>query len=376
MSRTLLVTNDFPPRRGGIQSFVYGLARRFPADDLVVYSSTAEGAVEFDAEQDFTVIRDKSSMLLPTARVGRRAVEIANEYGCTRLWYGAAAPLGLLSPRMRAETAIERIVGLTHGHEAGWASLPVARGRLRAIADGADVLTYLGEYTRSRIAKAVGERTDLRQLTFGVDTEQFHPSVDASPVRQRWGLRGRPVIVCVSRLVPRKGQDILIEALPRIQASVPKAALLLVGQGPYESTLRKLAAKHGVTDDVVFAGLAPEDELAAHYRAGDVFAMPCRTRRGGLDVEGLGAVFAEAAGCALPVVVGDSGGAPAAVDDGHTGFVVDGRSRDQVTDRLVTLLTDRDLAAKFGQAGREWVAKEWTWEHQARRLFSMLGIPQ
>ena len=376
MSRTLLVTNDFPPRRGGIQSFVYGMARRFDGDELVVYSSTSGGAEEFDRAQDFHVIRDKTTMLLPTRRVGLAAVDIAREYNCDRVWFGAAAPLGLLARRLRAEAGIKRAVGLTHGHEAGWAALPIARGRLQAIANEVDVLTYLGGYTQRRLQRALGERTSLQKLTFGVDTEAFSPEVDGHTVRQRWGLEGRSVIVCVSRLVPRKGQDVLIEILPEIKKTVPNAALFIVGEGPYEKKLRRLAHKHGVTGDVVFAGLAPENELAAHYRAGDVFAMPCRTRLGGIDFEGLGAVFVEAAGCGLPTVVGDSGGAPSAVVDGHTGHVVDGTNPRQVATQLTQILADKELAAKYGVAGREWVLNEWTWDKQAERLKNMLSLEE
>ncbi len=156
------------------------------------------------------------------------------------------------------------------------------------------------------------------------------------------------MIVCVSRLVPRKGQDILIRAMPVVRRRLPDAALLLVGSGPHQSTLEGLAAEFGVAPHVVFTGPVPWSELPAHYAAGDVFAMPCRTRRGGLDVEGLGIVYLEASATGLPVVAGDSGGAPDAVREGETGFVVGGRDVGAVADRLVTLLADPALAAPDG----------------------------
>ena len=251
--------------------------------------------------------------------VARRAAEIAREHGCDRVWFGAAAPLGLLAGGPAASgPASPGAVALTHGHEVGWAALPGARGMLRRIGRGVDVVTYLGEYTRVRLARVLGDLTTLERLAPGVDTDAFHPDVDGDQVRAEHGLTDRPVVVCVSRLVPRKGQDTLIRALPAIRRRVPDAALLLVGGGPYRSDPGAAGrASTGVADHVVFTGSVPWAELPAHYAAGDVFAMPCRTRRGGLDVEGLGIVYLEASATGLPVVAGDSGGAPDAVRRGR-----------------------------------------------------------
>ncbi|MGH3662006.1 MAG: glycosyltransferase family 4 protein [Micromonosporaceae bacterium] len=372
MTRTLLVTNDFPPRPGGIQSFVHGLAIRQPADSLVVYASTWRGAAEFDAKQPFEVVREDTGVLLPTPAVARRAAELVRSHGCDTVWYGAAAPLGLLTPALR-RAGVRRVLALTHGHEVGWAMLPGARTALRRIAREADVVTYLGEYTRVRLARALAGLTELRQLAPGVDVDQFTPAVSGEQVRRRHGLTGRPVVVCVSRLVPRKGQDVLVRALPRIRRAVPDAALLLVGGGPHRNALRRLASREGVADHVIFAGSSPHEELPAHFAAGDVFAMPCRTRNGGLDVEGLGIVFLEASATGLPVVVGDSGGAPDAVRHGETGYLVNGRDVAAVADRVSTLLADPDLAARMGKAGRAWVEQQWGWQRQADRLRALLA---
>ncbi|GAB3811613.1 hypothetical protein GCM10027605_51960 [Micromonospora zhanjiangensis] len=249
--------------------------------------------------------------------MARRAAELARAYDCDTVWFGAAAPLGLLARGLRRRAGIGRAVALTHGHEVGWAALPGARTLLRRIARDSDVVTYLGEYTRTRLARAVDGLTDLRRLAPGVDVEAYHPGVDGAPVRARHGLADRPVVVCVSRLVPRKGQDALIRALPAIRRRVPDAALLIVGGGPYRPALEKLARRVGVDRDVVFTGSVPAAELPMHYAAGDVYAMPCRTRNRGLDVEGLGIVYLEASATGLPVVAGDSGGAPDAVREGR-----------------------------------------------------------
>ncbi|MEU4778838.1 glycosyltransferase family 4 protein [Micromonospora sp. NPDC023633] len=373
MSRTLLITNDFPPRPGGIQSFVHNLAVRQPAGSVVVYASTWRGAEKFDADQPFEVVRERTRVLLPTPLVARRAARLARAYDCDTVWFGAAAPLGLLAAGLRRRTGIRRAVAQTHGHEVGWAALPAARAALRRIGRGVDVTTYLGEYTRVRLERALHGVTELHRLAPGVDVDAYHPSVDGEPVRLRLGLADRPVVVCVSRLVPRKGQDMLIRALPEIRRRVPDAALLVVGGGPYRATLEKLARQAGVERDVVFTGSVPSAELPAHYAAGDVYAMPCRTRNRGLDVEGLGIVYLEASATGLPVVAGDSGGAPDAVREGETGFVVRGRDVAQLADRVATLLADRDLARQFGAAGRAWVEREWRWEAQAQRMAALLA---
>ncbi|MFJ3923776.1 glycosyltransferase family 4 protein [Streptomyces sp. NPDC090022] len=380
MHKTLIVTNDFPPRPGGIQAFLHNMALRLDPDRVVVYASTwkrgAEGhraTAAFDAEQPFQVVRDRTTMLLPTPRVTRRAVELLREHGCESVWFGAAAPLGLMGPALRRAGA-RRLVATTHGHEAAWAQLPASRQLLRRIGEGTDAITYLGEYTRSRIASALTPAAAARmvQLPPGVDEKTFHPGSGGDGVRAGLGLADRPVVVCVSRLVPRKGQDTLILAMPRILAAVPDAVLLVVGGGPYEQALRKLAAETGVADSVRFTGAVPWSELPAHYGAGDVFAMPCRTRRGGLDVEGLGIVYLEASATGLPVVAGDSGGAPDAVLDGETGWVVRGDVAEDSADRIITLLKDPALRARMGERGRAWVEEKWRWDLLAERLRELL----
>ncbi|MEU1467634.1 glycosyltransferase family 4 protein [Streptomyces sp. NPDC005761] len=380
MDKTLIVTNDFPPRPGGIQAFLHNMALRLDPEQVVVYASTwkrgAEGAAAtaaFDAEQPFTVVRDRTTMLLPTPRVTRRAVQLLHTHGCSSVWFGAAAPLGLMAPALRRAGA-RRLVATTHGHEAGWAQLPASRQLLRRIGEGTDTITYLGEYTRSRIAAALTPAAAGRmvQLPPGVDEKTFHPDSGGDRVRARLGLTDRPVVVCVSRLVPRKGQDTLILAMPAILAEVPDAVLLIVGGGPYAGRLKKLAAQTGVQDSVRFTGPVPWEELPAHYGAGDVFAMPCRTRRGGLDVEGLGIVYLEASATGLPVVAGDSGGAPDAVLDGETGWVVRGGSAEETAERIVLLLGDAELRQRMGERGRAWVEEKWRWDLLAERLRALL----
>lgn len=372
MRRTLLITNDFPPRVGGIQSYVHLLACRLPAGTLTVLASTYPGAAEFDREQPFPVERYPTSMLLPTGGVRKRAAELIDRDRIDAVWFGAAAPLGLMTPFLR-KAGIRRVVASTHGHEVGWSMLPGTRQMLRRIGSRADVVTYVSLYSRRRIASACGPHAALEALRPGVDSDLFRPNAAARAVlRARYRLGDAPTVVCVSRLVPRKGQDQLIAAWPAVAAARPGARLLIVGGGPDEPRIRKLAAASPVQGLITLTGKIPHDELPAHYQAGDVFAMPCRTRGAGLDVEGLGIVFLEASASGLPVIAGDSGGAPETVIPNETGLVVDGRSRSDLTAAIVRLLADPDLALRWGAAGRRWVREGWTWTASADRLAQLL----
>ena len=303
------------------------------------------------------------------------------EHACDTVLFGAAAPLGLLAPGLRRAGA-RRIVALTHGHEAGWAALPGARALLRRIGEQTDVLTYLGEYVRVRLAKAVTPAAAARmvRLAPGVDNEAFRPGAGGAAIRERYGIAAdAPVVLCVSRMVRRKGQDSLIRAWPAVLAGLParpgaaRPVLLLVGDGPDAGRLRRLAGRLRVAGSVVFTGPVLWEDLPAYYDAGNVFAMPCRTRRAGLDVEGLGIVYLEASAAGLPVVGGDSGGAPDAILPGETGYVVGGRDAAALTSRLIELLADPDGAATMGEKGLAWVDREWRWDLVAKRLAEVLA---
>jgi phosphatidylinositol alpha-1,6-mannosyltransferase len=372
VSKTLIVTNDFPPRQGGIQSFVHALATRLPEGTVTVYAPAWEGAAAFDARQPFPVIRHPTSLMLPVPGVSRRAAAIARAHGCDTVLFGAAAPLGLITPGLRRTAGITRAVALTHGHEAGWAALPGARSLLRRIGNEVDALTYLGEYFRIRLARALSAQAASRmvRLAPGVDVTFFRPGSGGEAVRKRLKLTNRPVVACVSRMVPRKGQDTLIKAWPQVKAQVGGAVLLLVGDGPYAPRLRQLARQLDLDEDVMFTGAVPWSELPGYYDAADVFAMPCRTRRAGLDVEGLGIVYLEASATGLPVIGGNSGGAPDAILDGETGYVVS--DLPALTARLTELLRDPGKARAMGEKGLAWVDREWRWELAAARLTAVL----
>ncbi|MEV6284863.1 glycosyltransferase family 4 protein [Kribbella sp. NPDC051770] len=366
---TLVVTNDFPPRQGGIETFVRSLCDEL--DDLVVYTSHTPGDTTYDRTLSFPVVRDRTKMLLPTPRVTRRAIQLMREYDADRVLFGAAAPLGLMSQQLRAAGA-RRIVAMSHGHETWWASLPATRQALRRIGDTADVVTTVSAWCEELIARALSPKATIERLTPGVDPARFFPGCGGEQVRKSLRLDERPVVACVSRLIARKGQDTLIRAWPRVLADVPDAVLLLVGGGPERERLEALAEPLG--DAVHFTGSVPWQDIPPYVDAADVFAMPTRTRRFGLEPEALGIVTLEASATGKPVVIGDSGGTADTVRHGETGYLVDPYNPVATAVRLVELLTDRGRAQAFGRAGREWVESEWTWAKSGAKLRGLLDV--
>jgi len=311
--------------------------------------------------------------LLPSLRVGRAVRALARERAITRVFFGAAAPLALLSHGLR-RAGVERIVALTHGHEVWWAKLWPFSALMRRIGTGVDHLTYLGEFTGRNIAKPLSQRakSSMVKIAPGIDTNHFAPHSGANKLRNELALSDKKVIVSVGRLVHRKGQDTLVEALPMILREVPDAHLLFVGEGPRRDFMQKRAEKLGVTAHITFIGRIQYGELPQYICVGDIFAMPSRSRLAGLEVEGLGIVYLEASACGIAVIGGTSGGAPDAVIDGQTGLVVDGKSKSDVASAAVKLLKNPELAKQMGARGREWIIDEWQWDRWATEFNSLL----
>jgi len=368
----LLITNDFPPRAGGIQQYCYNLVAGLPPGEVAVYAPAWPGAAEFDAAQAFRVVRHPTRRMLPGRAVGGRAVRLVQELRPDVVVFGAAFPLGLLARRITRETGVP-CMGFTHGVEVAVGRVPLVRRLMTRVAGDLRLATAVSRWSARRVERVVRGRCPVELLVSGVAVDEYHPGVDGRAVRARHGLGDAPVCVCVSRLVPRKGQDRLIWAWASVAARVPDARLLVVGGGPYAGRLRKLAAASPVADQIVFTGEVPWAELPAHYAAGDVYAMPCRTRWLGLDLEALGVVFLEAAATGLPVVAGRSGGAPETVEHGVTGLVVDGRRPEPVGRAVAELLADPGRARAMGEAGRRRAEAEFSWEAVVAQLEKLLG---
>jgi len=375
MRRTLVVTNDFPPKLGGIQSFVFELVSRMDPADVVVYASSFEGDSEYDAALPFEVVRAPAKTLLPTGRTILQVVDLINTKGIEAVWYGSSAPLGLMAPALKKHTPVKRQVATSHAHEVWWAALPGTRQALHRIGQSVDHITYIAEYTRRHIGRALSPaaRERMVKLSPAVTPADYSLHTDPSPVLERYGLAGRPIILCTGRLVRRKGQDVLLRAMPQILDAQPEAMALIVGRGPYSDRLKALAWRLCLNDSVIFTGGVPLADLPAFYAAAQVFAGPSRSRLGGLEVEGFGIVFLEAQASGVPVVVGRSGGTPEALRHGETGLLVDGTEPSQVAAAIVQLLADPAKAKVMGLTGRVWVEGNCDWDQRAATLIDLLS---
>ena len=364
--RTLLVTNDYPPRVGGIQRTLEALIRELPPDRASVLAPSWDGAAAFDAAAPYRVLREPETFAWPTPAFARRLDDVIDGLEIEVVLFGDAFPLAALGPRV-ARRGIPYLVA-AHGFDYWLSVVPGAHAAMRYMTSAAArVPVMCSAFIAKTVRTAVPRGVPVSVLYPGADLERFRPDLPTADIRERLGVGDRPLVVCVSRLVARKGQDVLIRSMAAIRRRVAGATLLVVGGGPDEARLRGLAAA-APAGAVLFAGEVPEEDLARYYAVGDVFAMPCRSRLAGLEVEGWGNVFVEASACGRPIVVGDSGGARETLADGETGILVDGSDDAQVIDAVAGLLADPDRARRMGAAGRARVEAHHAWPAIAERL--------
>jgi phosphatidylinositol alpha-1,6-mannosyltransferase len=362
----LLVTNDFPPKIGGIQSYLWELWRRLAPDSFAVLTTAYEGDREFDAVQPFRVERVRSRRLLPRRDLVQAIDRLAADVDARVVVLDPALPLGLVGPRL------ERPYGVVvHGAEVTVPGrLPGTRQLLAHVLRGASHVIAAGRYPAAEATRAAGRTLPLTVIPPGVDAARFRPldATGRAEARERLGVGVEaPLVFGASRLVPRKGFDVLIEAAARLVDTYLGLHVAIAGAGRDRPRLERLVARRDAP--VRFLDRVPDDDLPALYACADVFAMLCRNRWRGLEQEGFGIVFLEAASCGVPQVAGRSGGAEEAVIDGETGLVV--RRPDQAGDvaaALARLLGDPELRQKLGEAARLRVETEFSYDGLARRL--------
>ena len=366
MRRHLLVTNDFPPKVGGIQSYLWELWRRLPADDIAVHTTPHTGASVFDADQAFVVTRSREPVLLPTPTVVRRVRNLAERQGAELVVWDPALPVGHAARRVGRPYAV-----VLHGSEVTVPGrLPMARSVLARVLRGASLVICAGNYPAAEAERAAGCTLPTVVVPPGVDTDRFRPLDEAerASVRRELGLPvDASLVVSVSRLVPRKGMDTLIRSAARLGRTEPDLVVAIAGSGRDRRRLEGLVASTGAP--VRLLGRVPEELLPGLYGAGDVFAMLCRSRWGGLEQEGFGIVFLEAAAAGVPQVAGESGGAAEAVAHERTGLVM-GRpdAVEQVACTLSDLLGDRERRTEMGREARRRAEDEFSYDVLARRL--------
>ena len=378
VEKILCVTNDFGPRAGGIETFIIGLIERLPKGSVIVYTSAQDKSEPYDQQwldgYGVEVIRDKARILLPTPGVAYCVSALIKDRGIKTAFFGAAAPLGLLAPVLR-RAGVTKIIALTHGHEVWWSKVWPFTWAMKSIARNVDHLTYLGEFTRQAISRTINSsaQSAMVKIAPGIDTEHFAPT-DSSELTSELGLTDKKVIVSVGRLVHRKGQDVLIEAMPHLLKEIPDVHLVLIGEGPYRGYLETRVKNLGIDSKVTFIGRITYVDLPRYICLGEVFVMPSRSRLAGLEVEGLGIVYLEASACGLPVIAGDSGGAPDAVVEGVTGLVVNGKDQHALATSIAALLNDQERAREMGRKGREWVIDQWRWEIWSEKFRELLKL--
>jgi phosphatidyl-myo-inositol dimannoside synthase len=369
--RVAWITNDLPPSTGGIQQFVANLLARTATASTVVLGpavvdpTRSRSAIEEDASHVWRTFR-APGRLLPTPAAARWLEAALEEHRPDLIVIASLWPLGLLAARLHRSSGVP-ILALTHGAEAGLARAPLDRV-LRACARGVGSITTISDFTSTPISRVLGAER-LSRLPPGVDVDRFTPrppgDAEVAALRTRWGISERaPVVGCIARLVPRKGQDMLLAAWPDVLRRRPDARLVIVGEGPVRARLTRRAAR---SPSVHVVGPVTWSELPAAYAALDVFAMPVRTRWGGLDVEGLGISFLEAQASGLPVVVGRSGGASETLLDERCGTLVDGRSTRAISEAVLRWLDDDSARTTARRLGPE-LARAWSWDLIAARF--------
>ena len=370
--KILVVTNDFPPRIGGIEDYVARLLSHLSPDVSVrVFAPDQPGALAYDRAFAHPVARWPGYPMLPTPGLTMAIVDLLSRDRPDVLVFGAALPLALMSRAIRRKHDVP-ILAFTHGAEPTAAAVPGGAAMMRWMSRHVTAFTAVSRWAERQLRLAVGPRARVAQLPSGIDDERFRPDVSGHSVREQYALGPGPVIVCLSRLVQRKGHDQVIRALKGVAGEFPSVRLLIVGDGPDRPRLQRLALREGVSDLVVLAGAVPYEHLPACLAAGDLFAMPCRSRFRGLENEGLGAVFLQAAAVGRPAIAGQSGGAPEAVLHGDTGLVVDGRSVAAVEGAILRLLRAPEEARAMGERAAARVHADMTWAQMSGRLETLL----
>ncbi len=352
--RSLFITNDFPPRIGGAQSYYWGLIKTLDPSQVVIIAPDQPGGRDFDCSQPYTVHRYPLQQLRPTRGLLKLALELIEKHHIDLVQFGHPLPTGLLGPSIRKRTGLPYIVFLGGAEVTVPAAMPIGSSLLHYVLSNAALLATVSDFTASVAAREVDWKVPAVTLRPPLDGAfAALPGLSKVAAKAQLGIDGELVII-IGRLVPRKGQDRLIESLALLQDEYPRLHLAIIGSGRIAGRLERLAASHGVRERVIMTGALGTEDLKIWLDAADIFACPCRTRWGGLEVEGFGIVFAEASLARLPVLAGRSGGAPESVKNGETGIIPAGDSSEEVADALRRLLVlSPEARMAMGERARE-----------------------
>ena len=368
----LLVTNDFPPKIGGIQNLLYEWWRRLPSESFAVLTSPYSGSKQFDAAQSFEIRRTREPVLLPHPLMVRKINKMAKQVGAELVVLDPALPLGLIGPNLNLPYAV-----VLHGAEIVVPGrLPVVSRLLSRVLNNAELIIASGSYPAAEASRVCRSSKRIDVITPGVDIQRFKvlSSEQRIEARKQFGVaEDAELIVGISRLVPRKGFDVLIRAVARLAIEFPKLRLIVGGDGRDRARLERIARE--LMSPTTFLGRVSDDDLPKLYGCADINAMLCRSRWMGLEQEGFGIVFAEAAACGVPQIAGRSGGASDAVDHNITGLIVEDPTRvDDVVSSLRRLLVDKSQLLKMGQASRLRAENLFDYDKLALKLGQVLSV--
>ena len=368
----LLVTNDFPPKIGGIQSLLWEWWRRLPPESFAVLTTPHKGAEQFDAGQPFVIRRTKEPWLLPHPLMVRRINRMVKEVGADIVVLDPAIPVGIVGPYLDVPYDV-----VLHGAEVTVPGrLPITRFLLSRTLRNARHIIAAGGYPAREAERAAKMSLPITVVPPGVDTERFHPlSLEQrKDARTKFGIQDNAeVVLCVSRLVPRKGFDTVIRAAAQLAHTRPNLQVIIASSGRDEKRLKKLATQ--LRAPVTFLGRVDHDDLPLLYGCSDVFAMMCRNRWGGLEQEGFGIVFLEAAACGIPQIAGESGGAAEAVDHNNTGVVLsDPHNAAVLAQTIDSLLSDPVRMQSMKHASRVRAVEEFNYDLLSKRLAEALEV--
>ncbi|MCH1512491.1 MAG: glycosyltransferase family 4 protein [Acidimicrobiales bacterium] len=370
--RHLLVTNDYPPKVGGIQSYLWEIYRRLPQDEVVVFTTPHPDSATFDSEQRHKIIRSKQRLLLPTKRVANQILSIVEAEKIDFIMYDPAVPVGILGPRLKIPYGV-----ILHGAEVTIPGrIPVARTFIANVLRKAKAVITAGDYSTQEAERAARQDLPVAVIPPGVDIDKFHPLERAQrdEVRRRYGFdENDEVILALSRLVPRKGIDVLISAVAKLAKDRPQVHLLIAGTGRDRSRLTQRAKRKRAP--VTFLDHVPAEEIPHLYGMADVFGMICRVRWGGLEQEGFGIVFLEAAACGIPQIAGRSGGADEAVVNGETGIVInEPKNVNAVVEALEQILSNPEKRSSMSHESRERAVKNFSYDLLASQYYRALEV--
>ena len=369
VTRHLLITNDYLPKTGGIQVYLHELWRRLDSGEAAILTASSDaGAPEFDAHTEVVIERiPQSTLFLPTRKV-RKYIEVAiAKHNPDLVLLDPAWPLGLVGPRLSRPYGV-----ILHGAEVTIPGrLPILASSLRHVLRNAEVAICAGSYPEAEARRNAGEfMPAVLQVPPGVDIERFVPlsRIERQKVREEMGIAQDALIVAsYSRLVPRKGMDVLIKASAQLRPEYPNLRVMIGGKGRDSDRLRKLAEK--LDAPVSFLGRVDDERLPGWLGASDLFVMDCRSRWFGLEQEGFGMVFGEAGAAGIPQVAGRSGGSHEVVRHGETGLVVDRpKSVKELVSAMAELLSDFKTRESMAQESRRVAEEVYSWDHLAQLL--------